>query len=280
MAELYGIGELYGRDFARLSPQEIRELASASTMACPFRGGRCSKKSGVCSLRLFSDQEGVVAPVDAELVTMCPHRFAENGLVVRWIGERILGTTAPMVAKEVPFLQPTGREQGARAVGRIDMVLANQAETALNWCAVEMQAVYFSGKSMTKELQALKDWQGPRLPFPQERRRPDYRSSGPKRLMPQLQVKVPTISRWGRKTAVVVDCGFWRSLAPMEETPDLSNCDIAWFVVRYIQRPNECLFRLTLDAVRFTTLDHAVKGLTGGIPISLERFESELSRRL
>lgn len=211
---------------------------------------------------------------------MCPHRFAEDGLVVRWIGKRILNTPAPVAAKEVPFLQPTGREQGARAVGRIDMVLANQAEGALNWCAVEMQAVYFSGKSMTKELQALKDWQGPGLPFPQERRRPDYRSSGPKRLMPQLQIKVPTISRWGRKTAVVVDRGFWRSLAPMEETADLSNCDIAWFVVGYTQSANERRFRLTLDAVRFTTLDHAVKGLTGGVPLSLERFESELRRRL
>ena len=34
------------------------------------------------------------------------------------------------------------------------MVLANQ-ESALNWCALEIQAVYFSGRSMGEEFRSI-----------------------------------------------------------------------------------------------------------------------------
>lgn len=50
----------------------------------------------------------------------------------------------------------------------------------------------------------MREWAGPGVPFPQVQRRPDLRSSGPKRLMPRLQIKVPTISRWGEEMAVVI----------------------------------------------------------------------------
>ena len=53
-----------------------------------------------------------------------------------------------------------------------------------------MQAVYFSGKSMENDFVQMRTWTGPGLLFPQVQRRPDFRSSGPKRLMPQLQIKV------------------------------------------------------------------------------------------
>ena len=36
-------------------------------------------------------------------------------------------------------------------------------------------------------------------PYPDHTRRPDWRSSSAKRLMPQLQVKVPTVRRWNSK---------------------------------------------------------------------------------
>lgn len=160
------------------------------------------------------------------------------------------------------------------------MVLVNTKSPFFEWCALEMQAVYFSGKSMSSELRALKSWDGPGIPFPTGIRRPDFRSSGPKRLMPQLQVKVPTLSRWGKKTAVVVDEAFWQSLSPMDEVEHVSNCDIAWFVINYRHKSDEGRFQLDGAALHHTTLDHAVKGLTGGIPSSREQFEAELRRRL
>jgi len=68
------------------------------------------------------------------------------------------------------------------AVGKIDEVLVNAESGTLRWCALEFQAVYFSGKSMENDFKAMRDWTGPGVPFPAVQRRPDFRSSGPKRL--------------------------------------------------------------------------------------------------
>jgi len=161
----------------------------------------------------------------------------------------------------------------------VDKVLVTSEGQQLKWCALEMQAVYFSGRAMELDFKEMRTWSGPGLPFPSVVRRPDFRSSGPKRLMPQLQIKVPTISRWGKKVAVVVDSAFWNSLAEMREVRDLSNAEIAWFVVAYGE-PVAGRFSLKRHKVHFTTLSHAVEGLTGGTPISLDRFESEIRARM
>lgn len=172
-----------------------------------------------------------------------------------------------------------GEEDDSNAVGKIDQVLVHIDGDALKWCALEMQAVYFSGKSMENDFKIMREWTGPGIPFPAVQRRPDFRSSGPKRLMPQLQTKVPTISRWGRKMAVVVDREFWNSLGLMREVKDLSNSEIVWFVVTY-ELSADGRFQLKRDQLHFTTLNSAVEGLTGGTPMSLERFESQIRARL
>ena len=97
--------------------------------------------------------------------------------------------------------------------------------------------------------------------------------------MPQLQIKVPTISRWGKKMAVVIDRAFWDSLGKMREVRDLSNCEIVWFVVAFAPA-EDGRFALRRDATHFTTLDNAVEGLTGGTPMSLEQFEGQIRARL
>jgi hypothetical protein len=117
-----------------------------------------------------------------------------------------------------------------------------------------------------------------RLPFPVGRRRPDYRSSGPKRLMPQLQIKVPTLRRWGKKMAVVIDRSFFDSIGEMGHVDDLSNCDIAWFVVKYEEDSKIAI--LKRDFVRYTTLEKTVEGLTGGTPVSLREFEKRIKQKL
>ncbi|MFW5870539.1 MAG: NotI family restriction endonuclease, partial [Candidatus Sumerlaeota bacterium] len=139
-------------------------------------------------------------------------------------------------------------------------------------------AVYFSGASMSKDFAVMRDWSGPGLPFPQGLRRPDFRSSGPKRLMPQLQIKVPTISRWGKKMAVVVDLPFWKSLGPIQEVEHASNCDIAWFVMKYTHDSDR--YCMKPHKVHLTTLDRAVEGLTGGYPTSLSDFEDVLLSKI
>lgn len=208
----YGAAELYGFDLASLSPERIRQLSSANhkQVPCPFKKAEagkpqptCSKKGGVCSLRQYEqDNEKKVTPVGSP-VTTCPHRFLESNLIFEWVGETLLATKSPAIISELPFLMGEGVKSGKEgdAVGMIDKVLVNPIGETLKWCALEMQAVYFSGKSMENDFAAMRDWRGPGIPFPRVQRRPDFRSSGPKRLMPQLQIKVPTISRWGHKMA-------------------------------------------------------------------------------
>lgn len=159
-------------------------------------------------------------------VTVCPSRFWDGNEAFRWIGETILGTASPIVVREVAFLSALtdvpdeleGEGEEGAAVGRIDLVLVDPDDHR-DWCALEIQAVYFSGKSMASHLKQYTTTNMVPV-FPDKARRPDYRSSGPKRLMPQLQTKVPTLRRWGKKMAVLVDKPFFSSLGKMTRVFD------------------------------------------------------------
>ncbi len=131
---------------------------------------------------------------------------------------------------------------------------------------------------MAKEFKAILAHQDDSLPFPVMNRRPDYRSSGPKRLMPQLQTKVPTLRRWGKKMAVVVDDSFYDSLDEMIPVDHISNADLAWFVLDYVESGE--LAVLTPQMVHMTTLERAVEGLTAGQPVSLDVFETRIRKKL
>lgn len=299
----YGIGEWYGKVFSGLPAEKRREYARNQFLSggerraqpCPFRssGGTevsCSKEGGVCSIRRYVLDRGtgaveVAAGEDGRLVTTCPHRFKQGGAIFRWVGEKLLGTPAPMVVGEVPFLERRiaasggqGSSERARKVGRIDNVLVHPKPSPLRWCPLEMQAVYFSGRGMKEEFRAADAQRSPGLPFPTTNRRPDFRSSGPKRLMPQLQTKVPTLRRWGKKMAVVIDKSFFEALGEMREVRDVSSCDIAWFVVRFDLQGHQSA--ISLDSVRYTTLESAVEGLTGGEPVSQKVFEETIRQKL
>ena len=281
----FGIGEWYGHSYLGLTRDERQHLVtSRDTHMCPFRigGGACTKKGGVCSFRLYEESHGTALPVaDTEdgLRVLCPRRFEEESTIFRWVGETVLGTSNPRIATEIGFLRA---QDGRSNVGRIDMVLTSQESdtTAFDWCALEIQAVYFPGRSMSEEFRNIIDETGDSPPFPSHHRRPDYRSSGPKRLMPQLQIKVPTLRRWGKKMAVVVDKHFFNSLGDMEEVDDLSSGDIAWFTVDFEQDDSGKRFKLVRDSVHVTTLERATEALTGGTPVTLPEFEMGIRAKL
>lgn len=291
----FGIGEWYGRLLTSLSDAERLEFATMQTpsgkkpMACPFKGGNCSKDGGVCSLRLYAEGEGGVAvPVDGpqgELRASCPSRFHEGLAAFHWAGEVLLEDNQAILVPEVGFLESskTTDNEGGEDVGRIDMVLVKHAAAGpvapFQWCALEVQGVYFSGNKMELEFQAIAKAKGALL-FPAATRRPDYRSSGPKRLMPQLQIKVPTLRRWGKKMAVVVDRPFFDSMGAMVQEKDLSLGDIVWMIVRFEEVPGEGRSRLVRDAVYCTTLEQAVDGLTGGKPLTQAQFETRIKAKI
>jgi hypothetical protein len=172
--------------------------------------------------------------------------------------------------------QKAGKKTGY--IGRIDNVLVHPFRNPIDWCALELQAVYFSGKAMGEEFRMLAEGRHSSLPFPAAHRRPDWRSSGPKRLLPQLETKVPTIRTWGKKMAVVVDESFFESLVGLEPEEYLSNAEIAWFVVGYDNKSTK--WTLSPRKVVFSNLVSSVKALTGGVALPRHEFEAQLRVKL
>lgn len=218
-------------------------------------------------------------------VCVCPSRFFEDGMIHRWVGETILGTPVPFVLSEIGFLdrlRPAAKQEeedpDGDVIGRIDSVLLHPSRRPLDWCALEIQAVYFSGKAMSHEFKLLSTSTAEAFPFPAQHRRPDWRSSGPKRLLPQLQTKTPTIRTWGKKVAVVVDEPFFASLIGLDRERHLSNAEIVWFVVGY--EPTATGWKLIPKDTVFTKLESSVKALTGGTPLPKEKFEEQLMEKL
>lgn len=302
----FGIGEWFGKVLTRMDSAERRYYALEvlkdkklrDAQLCPFQtrkaDAKCTKDGGVCSLRLYTHRvdektgratgEAASGP-QGQLRATCPYRFHEAFDVFHWVGETILGDRDPKLVGEVGFLEASATTDAASGddVGRIDMVLVSNKPVdgaPMEWCALEIQAVYFSGDAMRGEFRAFADESVKWVIFPAGRRRPDYRSSAPKRLMPQLQIKVPTLRRWGKKMAVVVDRAFFDSVGEMDNVSDLSNADIAWFIVRFEEVPGSKSGRLVRDEVRFTTLERSVDGLTGGKPVPKSVFEERIFGKL
>lgn len=280
----YGAAELFGHALVGINPKQLQRVSSVDNRAisCPFKPDQasCHKKGGVCSLALYEKGANGDVSILESPVTTCPSRFLEGNTVFKWVSKTLLDTSEARIVNEVWFLMSNqGQETDEDEVGRIDSVLVRQEKDRLHWCALEMQAVYFSGGKMEDDFVVMRKWDEPGVPFPARQRRPDFRSSGPKRLMPQLQIKVPTLRRWGKKMAVVVDKAFWDSLGTMQRTSHISNADIVWFVVDY-DAPTKGQYRLKPHEAILTTLEHAVEGLTGGMPVSLEQFEHAIREKL
>ena len=80
--------------------------------------------------------------------------------------------------------------------------------------------------------------------------------------------------------AVVIDEAFFSSLVGLdrEREPHLSNAEIIWFVVKYELKANH--WKLTPKRAVRSLLGAAEKALTGGIPLSKEKFEAQLQEKL
>jgi Restriction endonuclease NotI len=228
-----------------------------------------------------------IASERATLRTTCPYRFEQDGTIYRWIGERILGDPNAVPTGQMPFLEPVetmgsvdpGTKGTKREVGRIDNILVIPGSEPLKWCPVELQAVYFSGKKMALDFEHMISAEGSGLPWPTENRRPDYRSSGPKRLLPQLSTKIPTLGGWAKRMAVVVDEDFFNQLGRMNPANDLSNSDLVWFVVRYEEEGSGFVLKPAREPF-MTKLKEAEFALVAGTALPQPKFEESIRKKL
>jgi len=265
----YGIAEWFGIPCASMSAAERKAMAraalgEASPPSCPFQAGTpaCRKRGGVCSIR-----EGEGTPV-----TVCPQRFSAGNLLPKWLAE-IAGFPEVYLASEVPFMRSPST---GRAAGRIDLVVARDG-AASAWFGLEVQAVYFSGDAMDSEFRLILNHDGEHLPAPTGTRRPDWRSSSAKRLMPQLQVKGPTLRRWGTKLAVAVDLPFFEAIGgpAISQSTDPNDGDIIWMIPRI-----DGEFRLVPHHWEVLSLEESCEKLLSAETVKRNEFEEALRSRL
>ena len=210
---------------------------------------------------------------------MCPRRFEDRRLLVRWLAEIVgFAPDEAMVAREVPFMRGVKTDKPA---GKIDLVVARDLNGELTWYGLEIQAVYFSGQGMQSEFEAHLGAGQERPPFPNAVRRPDWRSSSAKRLMPQLQIKVPTLRRWGSKVAVAVDRPFFDAVGgpSPEHSHDLTDGDIIWLVPEL--SPDESGgYRLARGHWEVLTLEDSISKLLAAETVQHDAFVETLRRKL
>jgi len=261
-------------------------LKQAPQPECPFLatlrpGALCNKVGGVCSLRQYESDDGSARPVGGQPATLCPNRFLEHRgerSVFSEIAQELFKVSeGAKVIKEIPFLEKetlTGEERAAKA-GRIDWIVVPRParvsdEGDMPWIAVETQGVYFSGVQIWPDIAAyLSD--PSKVHMPHGTRRPDYRSSGAKRLAPQLSAKAPVMNRWGRKIAIVIDVGFFNEMGVLAPASDFDNSELVWFVVRYDDNMS-----LVLETVLFSELAAGLTALQAAKPVNRAKFQSML----
>ena len=278
----YGIAEWYGEPFLSMPPTRRQELAKialgdGNPPPCPFQegGASCHKQGGVCSFQRYeSGDDGRVGTPVGSPVILCPSRFDQANLLLYWLAEIVGFDVAQVqIAREVPFMRSVSTD---KAAGRIDVVLATDAGDHLDWFGLEIQAVYFSGRRMQSEFERLRHDTAALPPFPDALRRPDWRSSSAKRLMPQLQIKVPTLRMWGRKLAVAVDGPFFEAIggASAEPIRDLNEGEVIWLV------PVIREGRLERDHWEMLSLDDSSRKLRAANMVKRTEFEDVLTAKL
>lgn len=263
------IAEVFGRDVLDVST-EAKE--NRRQKLCPFKGGKCNKSSnedplGICTLEY-----------KGQATAICPVRFLEADKIFKAAAEIAFGKGSTFaIFPEIKLLhvedQKTGR---TKKIGKVDFLLGKVSGTEIvDFAALEIQATYFSGKSIRPALKYYLAHDS--IDKSISDRRPDFRSSAQKRLMPQLQLKVPVFRRWGKKFFVVVDTAFFAAL-PKFKTTTLSNSEIIWMCFP-IERIGNA-FSLNKPTVVASHWDDVSTALREGQAPESDEIVSELSKRL
>lgn len=201
-------------------------------------------------------------------------------MLISWLIEIVgFSPKETLVAREVPFMHSIDTNKPA---GKIDIVICRETANNIEWYGLEIQAVYFSGPGMEIDIDPLQNDLNKIPPFPIGQRRPDWRSSGAKRLLPQLEIKVPLLRRWGSKMAVAVDKPFFESISPTREASnreapkqDIAEGDLIWMVPK-LTRTDDHDFKLVRGHWEALTLEDSIKKLQAAEPIRKFEFERTL----
>lgn len=263
------ISEVFGYG---VDNQTEEAWASRRVKRCPFRDSPCTKSSksdpiGICSL---SDGHQAAA--------LCPVRFIERDVIFKDAARLAFGEGIRFgIFPEVRILKiETGEGERDRKIGKVDYVLGRIEDGQVtDFAAVEVQAVYFSGGEIRTPLKHFMVHE--QLDIENSDRRPDFRSSAQKRLVPQLQLKVPVFRRWGKRFFVVVDTQFFGALPSFSETTR-SNSEVTWLTYAIEQAGED--YSLGGLKVVYSEWDEVRNALREGTPPEPDEILAELQSKL
>jgi hypothetical protein len=264
------VSEVFGIGFEDRSTEAQRERARKH---CPFRDSVCTKSSK-------TDPLGICTLSDGEFATaLCPVRFLERDQIFIDAAKLAFGPGVEFaVFPEIRILKIPSREEDVeKKIGKVDFLIGHvKGGVVADFAAVEVQAVYFSGTSIRSTFDRF--LLGEELTDEQITRRPDFRSSAQKRLIPQLMLKVPVFRRWGKKFFVVVDTLFLKSLPPFPTVPR-SNSELTWLGYP-IKKSEHGSYSLGVPEVFPTLWDDVATSLREGVPPLMDEITNELQMKL
>ena len=264
------ISEIFGHS---VEDQSAAAWHNRTSKHCRFRNSPCTKASkknplGICSL---SDGRSAAA--------LCPVRFVERDKIFKdaahlAFGEGVAFGVFPEI--RVLKIEREGDDENDRKIGKVDYLLGRIESGAItDFAAVEVQAVYFSGTEIRSAFDHFLTHKS--LDEENSDRRPDFRSSAQKRLIPQLQLKIPVFRRWGKKFFVVVDQQFFGSLPSFSHTTQ-ANSELTWLVYR-IENSGQNYSLSNVDIIH-SEWDEVRNALREGTPPEPAEIVAELQKKL
>jgi len=220
---------------------------------------------GICS---FSDGHNATVT--------CPVRFLQGNRVLVDAARLAFGSGREFIAvPEVRLLEVPGTVR-ARKIGKVDFLLAKvKGQKATDFAALEIQSVYISGRSIRP---AFNQYLAEGVVPEDALRRPDFRSSAQKRLMPQLALKVPIFRRWGKRFFVAVDSTLFATL-PKMRTQTEGNAEVTWLVYPFARQVAGS-YLMGNPTVYHSLWEDVLDSLREGRPPERHELLEELSRRL
>lgn len=231
-----------------------------ASSACPFKGTYVKDpRRSFCTKDSWRDQQGRTHPTPTCVLrgqvghsaVVCPHRLKVKE-VFDGIGRAVF---QPQAGDEViPLTEVPLRAPNQSIAGNIDVVLAHARSGGIvDFCGLEVQAVYFSGAMIKKHAQSYLAARrmGQDGEMPQDYRQMDYRSSSKKRLLPQLLEKALIFHKWKRHFGVIVQDEYYARLPSFTENP---SGRFHWF--SYSLVPDTSLGRFGLEPRNHTTCEY------------------------
>jgi len=249
----FKITEVFGYSVEDSSPEAI---ASRTEKPCPFQapGTPCAKVK-------VSDPLGVCMFGTPHVGTpVCPVRFTQGNQIFVDVATAAFGAGRTIAIR--PELRILRKENGRKA-GKVDYIIAALGEEGrpADFCALEVQAVYVSGHSYYPMFHEFLDTGIP----PQQQRVMDWLSSR-KRLIYQLNLKVPVFRRWGKKFFVAVDRQFFHALPKMKCVADIENSEVTWVLYDFKRRDEAARFSMSPAEFYCTEWADVEVALREGVP--------------